>query len=262
MKPKSSRSKPARKSRSEFQLSRHPKGLWCKNVKQPDGKWKMFYFGRIEGDEDGQAAIKEWLRVKDDLLAGRTPRPKDDTRVTIKTLANAFLNGKRGAFESQEITWRTLDEHIATCERLARVFGSGRAVEDLTAEDFEQLRADVARTMGAGSVGQRDPAGSFRFRLRLGSRYLGQARPVWPGLPETEPARFAGGTGQAAGQDVRGCRDPFHSGRGVRPGESDGFVGLLCGIRQSRLRGAAVGHRTRGNPNRLVGLGAAEIGNW
>ncbi|MCL4206589.1 MAG: hypothetical protein KJ000_29245 [Pirellulaceae bacterium] len=145
---KSTRTRPARKPKSDFPLTRHPRGQWCKKV-----GGKLHYFGRVQGDEDGQAALEEWLRVKDDLLAGRKPRPKDDTRVAIKSLANAFLNAKQLAFEAGEIGRRTLDENIATCERLARVFGSGRAVEDLTAEDFERLRADIASKWGPVRLG-------------------------------------------------------------------------------------------------------------
>ncbi len=155
MKRKSNQSKPARKSRSgsDFPLSRHPRGYWCKRYKRPDGKWAMAYFGKIEDDEDGQAALEEWLRVRADLQAGRTPRPKEDNRPTIKLVTNAFLNAKRMAQQAGEIGARTMAEYIATCERLARVFGSGRAVADLTAQDFEGLRADVAKTWGAIRLG-------------------------------------------------------------------------------------------------------------
>jgi hypothetical protein len=49
---KSNQSRPTRKPRSEFPLSRHPRGVWCKNIKTPDG-WKMFYFGTIADDPEG-----------------------------------------------------------------------------------------------------------------------------------------------------------------------------------------------------------------
>lgn len=155
MKRKSNRSKPARKPRtkSDFPLSRHPKGFWCKNIKQPDGKWKMFYFGKIDSDPEGTDALEGWLRTREDLQAGRRPRPKDDTRPTIKLVTNSFLNAKRMAREAGEIGSRTMAEYVWTCERLARVFGSGCAVEDLTAQDFEQLRADIAKKWGAIRLG-------------------------------------------------------------------------------------------------------------
>jgi hypothetical protein len=147
----STRKKATGQKKAERQDARpfaHQTGRWCKKC-----KGRLHYLGYVRDDPTGDAAWNEWLRIRDDVRAGRTPRPKDDTRVTIKTLTNAFLNGKRLKHEAGEITRRTLDESIATCERLARVFGSGRAVEDLTAEDFEHLRADVARNWGPVRLG-------------------------------------------------------------------------------------------------------------
>lgn len=68
---KSSRKSRSRKPHSDFPLTKHPRGYWCKKV-----KGKLHYFGKIECDEKGQAALSLWLEQKDDLLAGRTPRAK------------------------------------------------------------------------------------------------------------------------------------------------------------------------------------------
>ena len=43
-------------------------GRWCRKI-----KGRVHYFGT-----DKDAALEEWARVKDDLLAGRTPRLKTD----------------------------------------------------------------------------------------------------------------------------------------------------------------------------------------
>lgn len=73
--PKSTQSQqsdkaPARqKPRPDFPLTPHPTGRWCKNV-----QGKLHYFGRIEKDAKGEAALELWLDQKDDLLAGRKPR--------------------------------------------------------------------------------------------------------------------------------------------------------------------------------------------
>ncbi|MCY2987626.1 MAG: site-specific integrase [Planctomycetota bacterium] len=133
-----SRSKPHR----DFPLTRHPRGYWCKKV-----KGKLHYFGKIQSDPKGEAALAEWLRVKDELLAGRKPRSKQ-TGVTVKDVGNSFLNAKRQALEAGEITARTHAEYVATCERVATAFDKSRLVEDLGAEDFESLRASIAKTWG------------------------------------------------------------------------------------------------------------------
>jgi len=48
----------------------------------------------VADDPNGQAALDKWLAQKDDLLAGRTPRPASDG-LTVRDLANRFLTTKR-----------------------------------------------------------------------------------------------------------------------------------------------------------------------
>ena len=85
---KSTRKKAVGKPHPDFPLTPHPTGRWCKKV-----RGKLKYFGKIEGDEKGVAAIAKWLEEKDDLLAGRRPRPKTEG-VTVRNLNNRFLTAK------------------------------------------------------------------------------------------------------------------------------------------------------------------------
>ncbi len=64
MSKNSTPSQSSRKAPNDFPLTRHPRGYWCKKV-----KGKLHYFGKIVGDENGQAALAKWLDTKDDLLA-------------------------------------------------------------------------------------------------------------------------------------------------------------------------------------------------
>lgn len=64
----STRSGSDSKPSPDFPLWAHPSGRWCKKVR---GKFR--YFGRVQDDPDGQAALKLWEQQKDDLLEGREP---------------------------------------------------------------------------------------------------------------------------------------------------------------------------------------------
>src|SRR5688572_3993705 len=66
--------KAGRKPSKDFPLSIHKgTGYWCKKV-----RGVVYYFGKVADDPKGTAALAEWLRVRDDRLAGREPRIKTD----------------------------------------------------------------------------------------------------------------------------------------------------------------------------------------
>ena len=155
-----------------FPLTPHNSGLWSKKIKNPrTGKTKIWYFtrwGRVyDGsmqrlpDDGKQDALKLWLAQKDDLLAGREPRvkslddlnpdgtPKENTDVlTLRQLCNKFLIAKDRKLAAGEITSRTRIELKGTTDRLIEFFGRDQIVEDLTPEDFGDLRADIAKQWG------------------------------------------------------------------------------------------------------------------
>lgn len=113
------------------------------------------------------------------------------------------MNSQRLAFEAGEIARRSLDGYIATCERLARVFGSGRVVEDLTADDFELLRADVAKVWGPVRLANEIQRVRSVFGYGWEAEILDKPVRFGPKLQEAESASVAGGTGQTSSKDVR-----------------------------------------------------------
>jgi integrase len=129
-----------------FPLWKHPSGRWCKKV-----RGRAHYFGKVASDPDGEKALEEWLRVKDDLLAGRTPRPKGDG-LTVRALVNRFLTEKLGLLDSGELSRRAWEDYYRSCERIISVFGRTRPVIDLAAEDFSRLRQDFAKTHGSWAM--------------------------------------------------------------------------------------------------------------
>lgn len=128
------------KPHPDFPLGVHPSGRWCKRV-----RGVLRYFGKIQGDEQGQAALAEWLRVKDDLLAGRTPRPRDDQRLTVRELANKFLTYNTHKVRTAELCQRSFNDYQDSCERMIRVLGSNAVVEEIRSDDLLRLRESLAK---------------------------------------------------------------------------------------------------------------------
>ena len=82
------------KPHPDFPLTAHPSGRWCKKV-----RGIIHYFGPWRNP---QGAIEEWLRIKDDLLAGRKPRPKGaDAGVTVKFVIDSYLTRKEASVTAE-----------------------------------------------------------------------------------------------------------------------------------------------------------------
>jgi integrase len=113
---------------------------------------KFSYFGKWADDPKGEAALNLWLDQKDDLLAGRTPRASADG-LTVRELCNRFLTAKDQQRASGDITGRSFADYFATCKRLVDSFGGKRLVDDLASDDFEALRASLAKQYGVHRVG-------------------------------------------------------------------------------------------------------------
>jgi integrase len=110
----------------------------------------MHYFGPW-GDPDG--ALARYLAQKDALHAGRKPRPEPGGGLTVKELANAFLNAKQDLLNSGELAPRTWAEYKQVTDLLVGHFGKARLVEDLDPDDFAQLRKKMAGKWGPVRLG-------------------------------------------------------------------------------------------------------------
>jgi len=120
-----------------FPLYAHPSGQWAKKI-----RGKTHYFGT-----EAEAAFKLYQGQKDALEAGRTPKPPDDYRLTVKDMANLCLTMKESKLQSGELQLRTYKEYKRCGKRLLRVLGRERLVEDLTPTDFLKIRRDMAKTL-------------------------------------------------------------------------------------------------------------------
>ncbi len=122
--------KPA-KPYPEYPLTAHPAGYWCKKI-----RGMIHYFGRWD---DPQGALDRYNEQKDALHAGRKPR-EDTDGLTVKELANQFLNFKQDMVDSGELTQRSWDDYKAATELLVKHFGKSRRVDDIGPDDFAALQ--------------------------------------------------------------------------------------------------------------------------
>jgi len=133
-----------KKPRPDFPLSIHKgSGTWCKKVRGRD-----HYFGNLAADPKGIAALEEWSRVKEDLLAGKEPRAKSDG-LTVAELCNQFLDHKERLRDRGELSPRTWAGYHATCATIVATFGKGRVVTDIVPDDFHKLRSALGKTRQA-----------------------------------------------------------------------------------------------------------------
>jgi len=144
---RSGRGKAAAKPRPDFPLFPHATGRWAKKIHQ-----KLHYFGPTAGDPKGQAALERWLEHKDDLLAGRTPRPKT-AGATLRDLANRFLTAKKQLADIGEITIRTYLDYFTTCQQIVAIMGKDKPLTDLGGDDFDHLRRCLAKPRGPVALG-------------------------------------------------------------------------------------------------------------
>jgi integrase len=129
----------------DFPLSYHPpSGRLYKKI-----RGRRVYFGYAS---DWQAAVDKYTREREDLYAGREPRPTGEG-LRLRDLCNHFLTAKQQQLDCGEITPRTFLDYRRTTDRLIAVFGKHRLVTDLAADDFRRLRADIAKTRGPVALG-------------------------------------------------------------------------------------------------------------
>jgi integrase len=129
---------------NKFPLWYHTRGGWTKKI-----RGKFHYFGH-----DRDAALKEYVRNRDDLEAGRSPRPKVENGITLRELCNIYLTARRRDVDTGELSARTWGDYYKNCERLILAFGAARRIDDLRPHDFGNLRANVAKKLGPISIGK------------------------------------------------------------------------------------------------------------
>src|SRR5215831_2046797 len=114
--PATPASKPT-KPHADFPLFAHAAGVWAKKI-----RGKLHYFGKWS---DPKGALEAYLKVKDDLHAGRKPR-EDTAGLTVKVLCNKFLIAKQAAVDSGELSPRTWEGYKEATDAIVKAFGTSR----------------------------------------------------------------------------------------------------------------------------------------
>ncbi len=123
----------------DYPLFPHASGQWAKKI-----RGRMVYFG-LWADPD--AALANYLKQKDDLHAGRKPRPDPETLV-VKDVANAFLIAKDEALAAGELSPRTRADYGSVMDAMVAGLGKHQTVHSLGPDDFAALKAKLAKRNG------------------------------------------------------------------------------------------------------------------
>lgn len=137
------------KTSADFPLFAGACGRWRKKV-----FGTVHYFGSWRDDPKGERAAQLWADQKDDLIAGRKPRVNRDG-LKLVDLADDFLLEKERSRDAGEIRRTTFDHYLVTAKFVVAAFGKSRLVDDLTADDFRQLRADLDKRYGPHALSRK-----------------------------------------------------------------------------------------------------------
>lgn len=118
-----------------FPLYAHGSGQWAKKI-----LGKTHYFGAWD---DPEGALDHYQAVKDDLHAGRSPRPRGT--VDLLTLCNEFAYSKRLDWERGELKKVSYLGCKSICEKTLASLGRTLDVESMQASDFAKLRSDLGK---------------------------------------------------------------------------------------------------------------------
>lgn len=162
--------KPA-KPHPDFPLFPHASGQWAKKV-----KGKLYYFGKWDRPRE---ALNQWLSVKDELLAGRTPVAWDPEALTIADCLNLALTAKHKRVQSGELDQRTFDDYKAAAREVLQVIHRDQVAKQLRPYDFQALRDKLGA--GRSVVTLRNLVRRVRVLLNWCSKngYLGSTSQLW-----------------------------------------------------------------------------------
>ena len=137
------------KRKKDFPLSFHKgSGLWCKTL-----RGKRYYFDSLAADPKGQKSVEKWLVIRDDILAGRTPRKTSDP--TLLDLCNEWCKFKQSRVDSGELGELAFYEYKQSCKFILSVIDKQKPLRDFTPSDFAKVRTESCKTLGVNGLAKR-----------------------------------------------------------------------------------------------------------
>ena len=113
------------KQPSKFPLTLHPTGQYCKKI-----RGRMFYFGT-----DRREALQRYHQQASQLHTGERDRPEERTALTLRDLANLFLEYQKSRVTVGEIGERHYSDQVRLLRDFVAYKGpSAKAVETTTFE--------------------------------------------------------------------------------------------------------------------------------
>ena len=177
---KSIKQKSARPSKPypDFPLFAHATGRWAKKI-----RGKLVYFGSWR---DPMGAVAKYDEQREDLHAGRVPRPKGDG-LTLRVLGNHYLTAQQRKVENGELRSRTFGDYYREIARMIAALGPDRAVDGLTAMDFAAFRDGLAKRLSPTALAKQIQVARscFKFGFDMGMF----DRPMRYGMAFTKPSR-------------------------------------------------------------------------
>lgn len=134
-----------------FPLTPHAGGRWCKKI-----HGKIHYFGTWAdplGARDEYLAFLDRRQGKASTLQPPTTGEEAVAGPKVHDLINHFLNEKRKKVASRERAKRTLETYERLGKALSAFWGRSRPLADLDFDDFDKLRAHLAKGRSLVSLG-------------------------------------------------------------------------------------------------------------
>ncbi len=144
---------------AEFPLQKHPSGQWCKKI-----AGKLYYFG----SGTWQEALERFQKEHDSIRLGarivETP--------TVHDLVERFLDHKRAAMDSGELSIRMWNDYYAICARILEFFGKTQQLGQLSPQRFTEFRRKLQEGISTVTLGNRVRMSRVVFRFAHDSRLI------------------------------------------------------------------------------------------
>ncbi|MFN0135696.1 MAG: tyrosine-type recombinase/integrase [Phycisphaerae bacterium] len=197
-----------------FPLTAHPNGQWCKKI-----LGKLHFFGVWAAPD---AAHQNYLRIAEDLHAGRDPSPTAEGEFTVKELGNQFLAYQMQRVETGQIGGRWFEDCRRVVRQFARSIGTARPVKSLTADDFLNYR----RLIGLRGLRGNKPLGVHAITRTIVAIQSMFKWGVLTGVLEQLP-RYGQAFAKPSAADVRRSRAKRERENGKKLFTADQILALL-----------------------------------